>query len=204
MAHPQLVVFDLDMCLWEPEMFTLDDIPQNDNRHRIMGALPGGAEGVVGVRSGGSVIKVFAGALQALSDIHNNKYNGMRCACASSADTPHAVAIGTAALSILEVAPGVTVRQVLSTGWEPGFDGNIQIGRTPPLSSNKAKTHFPLLKAATGIAYDQMLFFDDCNWGDHCATVARECKGVVTVRTPNGMTTSEWQQGLKLFAKSKQ
>ena len=39
-----------------------------------------------------------------------------------------------------------------------------QIGRQPPLSSNKAKSHFPRLKEATGVPFDQMLFFDDCNW----------------------------------------
>ena len=53
-----------------------------------------------------------ASALKALQELHAGKYPDMRAATASSADTPHAVAIGRAALSILEVVPGVTVRQV--------------------------------------------------------------------------------------------
>ena len=78
--------------------------------------------------------------------------------------------------------------------------GHVRIGRTPPLSSNKAKTHFPLIKEATGIPYDGMLFFDDSNWSDHCTIVAAGCPGVVTQRTPRGMQYSEFQSGMKKFA----
>jgi hypothetical protein len=60
--------------------------------------------------------------------------------------------------------------------------------------------HFERLQAATGVPYDQMLFFDDCNWGDNCGQVARGCPGVVTVRTPEGLTEAEWRAGLQRFA----
>jgi magnesium-dependent phosphatase 1 len=129
---------------------------------------------VVGCKSGREVIRLFDGALHALRQIHRGVHKGMRCATASSADTPHAVAIGTAALGILEVVPGITVRDVLAMGWPEGFDGNVRIGRSPPLSSDKAATHFPLLKESTGVPYSEMLFFDDCNWGDHCGKVMCE------------------------------
>ena len=84
---------------------------------------------------------------------------------------PPAALCRRSALDVLEVVPGVTVREVLAMGWPEGFEGNLQIGRTPPLSSNKAATHFPRLRALTGVPYDRMLFFDDCNWGDHCGKV---------------------------------
>ena len=77
---------------------------------------------------------------------------------------------------------------------------SLQIGRSPPLSSNKAQTHFPILREATGVPYDGMLFFDDSNWSDHCGIVERNCPGVVTQRTPRGMTEFEWEQGLKKYA----
>ena len=67
--------------------------------------------------------------------------------------------------------PGVSVWDVLMRDWD-GVDVN-QIGRQPPLSPNKAKTHFPRLREATGVPYNEMLFFDDCNWGDHCGQVAQ-------------------------------
>ena len=128
--------------------------------------------------------------------------------------------VGRAALKLLEVQPGLTVWELLMRDWE-GRDVN-QIGRQPPLSSNKATSHFPRLREATGgalggtppprgygqsasfslgqprsasvslgqprpigrcfgwlampdtshagyifrtgVAYDRMLFFDDCNW----------------------------------------
>ena len=67
----------------------------------------GQAEGVIGVRSGDKVIKIFPGALRVLQAIHAGKYPGpMRLATASSATTPTAVQIGKAAMAILEVAPG--------------------------------------------------------------------------------------------------
>ena len=86
-------------------------------------------------------------------------------------------------------------------GFGEAGDMNLQIGRSPPLSSNKAKTHFPILKESLGIPYHQMLFFDDCNWTDHCAAVGK--LGVVTQRTPHGLTESEWESGIQKFRESR-
>eukprot|EP00966_Prymnesium_polylepis_P018301 421643-Prymnesium_polylepis.3 len=68
----------------------------------------------------------------------------------------------------------------------------------------RAATHFPLLREATGIGFDKMLFFDDCNWGDHCGMVAAECTeangfGVVTMRTPRGLGVDEWRRGRRAY-----
>ena len=49
-----------------------------------------------------------------------------------------------------------------------------------------------------------MLFFDDSNWSDHCAIVARNCPGVVAQRTPRGLQYSEFVNGLKKFAEAKE
>ena len=127
----------------------------------------------------------------------------MRLACASSADTPLACRIGRAAMAILEVLPGVTLLEAFRTagggfGFADGNDHNLQIGRTAPLSSNKAASHFPILRKATGVPYKEMLFFDDCNWTDHCVAVEREL-GVVSQRTPRGLTVDEWERGLLSF-----
>lgn len=142
------------------------------------------------------------GALKALQSHAEGLYPGMRIAVASSANTPFAEKVGRKALAMLEVLPGISVWQMLLKDWN-GEDVN-QIGRQPPLSSNKAQTHFPRLKAATGVPFDKMLFFDDCLWGDHCGMVAASCreangKGVVTVRTPSGLGEREWERGLKQY-----
>jgi magnesium-dependent phosphatase 1 len=199
---PKLIVFDLDMCLWSPEMYELEEIPRKE--HAVIGKLSSeGVEGVVGVRSGHEVIRLFDDARAILRDFHEGKFpEYLRIAAASSADTPRAVQIGRAAMSILEIAPGVTMRQVFARGWPEGFEGNLQIGRTPPLSSDKAATHFPILQRETNVDYKDMVFLDDCNWGDHVSNVYR-AHGVVGQRTPRGLTRREWDLCLASFRKER-
>lgn len=198
--HPELTVYDMDACLWDQEMYTMSALPDR----KVMGDLNGRGEGVIGVMSGGDKISLHKGSLISLQEHFDGKYPGMKVALASSADTPFAEKVGRKALKMLEVVPGVTVWDILMRDWD-GVDVN-QIGRQPPLSSNKSKTHFPFLREKTGIRYDRMLFFDDCNWGDHCLMVEQNCKeedtgkGPVTVRTPSGLGEREWRLGLKLYA----
>ena len=199
-AKPALVVWDMDDCLWSPEMFTLSEMPSDP----VRGDLNGRGEGVIGVRSGSDVIRLFPDALRVLQEFHDGQHDPTRLAVASSADTPFAAAIAQAALDILEIVPGVTLREVLCRGHPENMMDHIRIGRTPPLSSDKSKTHFPLIREATGIAYDGMLFFDDSNWSDHCAIVSRNCPGVVAQRTPRGLQYSEFVNGLKKFAEAKE
>lgn len=193
------LVYDMDACLWDQEMYEMSALPDR----KVMGDLNGRGEGVIGVMSGRDKISLHKGALISLQEHYDNKYPGMKIAMASSADTPFAEKIGRAALKMLEVVPGVTVWDVCMRDWN-GNDVN-QIGRQPPLSSNKSKTHFPILREKTGIRYDRMLFFDDCNWGDHCGMVEQFCKeengkSPATVRTPRGLGENEWRQGLKVYA----
>lgn len=194
---PKLCVFDLDMCMWHPEMFTLDSMPSKV----VRGPLGDAGEGVVGVYSGGELITLFPGALRALQEIHSGRFPGMQLAVASSADTPLAARIARATMRVLEVVPGVTMYDVLTAGW--GDDRALMIGREPPLSADKAATHLPLIRQATAIPYDEMLFFDDSEWSDHCGEVERRCQGVAVQRTPKGMQFDEFLMGLKRFAEAK-
>lgn len=217
---PRLCVLDLDECVWSPEMYTLSHMPSRP----LIGDLNGRGEGVVGVHSGGDVIRIYPGALQAMQEVADGLHGEMRMAVASSADTPLAERIGRAAMELLEVLPGLTMADLLRRGCEDGR--NLQIGRQPPLSSDKSRTHFPILRDACGVAYEEMLFFDDSArrsreggrrhtahathasrrspapkvWSDHCGLVAANCPGVVTQRTPRGMQEHEWRNGLRKFA----
>lgn len=203
---PALCVFDLDACLWDKEMFEMGAIP-NAPADAVVGDLNGRGQGVTGVMSDGDKISLHKGALTALQEHADGRYPGMKVALASSANTPFAVQIGRKSLTMLEVLPGLTVWDLLMRDSD-GVDVN-QIGRQPPLSPNKAATHFPRLREATGIGFDRMLFFDDCNWGDHCGMVAAQCKeanglGVVTMRTPRGLGVSEWREGMHAYASEMQ
>ena len=64
-ALPTMVVFDLDGCLWTPEMYELYELPTD--KDMISGDLEGGS-GCVGVRSGGRVIRLFDGAREGAFD----------------------------------------------------------------------------------------------------------------------------------------
>ena len=180
-------------------MFEMPALPDRT----ALGDLNGKGKGVIGAYSGSHQISMHKGSLLALQEhAEGIKYPGMKVCFASSADTPFAEKIGRATLKLLEVVPGLTVWDlVVRRDWD-NRDVN-QIGRQPPLSSNKAKTHFPRIRELTGIHYDKMLFFDDCNWGDHCRMVAEGCqengKSVVTHRTPNGLREADWRKGLELY-----
>ena len=69
--------------------------------------------------------------------------------------------------------------------------------RRPDAAALEAATHFPRLRDATGVRYDRMLFFDDCNWGDHVGAVEAACverdsgRGVVGHRAPRGLGVDE-------------
>ena len=64
--------------------------------------------------------------------------------------------------------------------------------------SNK-KVHFTRLQEKTGVAFKDMIFFD--NEKHNCTSVSQ--LGVVCVHCKNGLSPSVWQRGLEKFAKSK-
>jgi len=199
-GYPHLIVFDLDACFWNQEMYQLYDICESKDN-----IVDEKTNTVVGAVSGRTVIRMHEGSRKALTEYYEGKYPGARLATASSADTPLAVKIGQSALRNLEIAPGVSAASVFAIGWEKEFDGNMQIGRTPPLSANKAQTHFPILRKFTNIEYHKMLFFDDCTWGDHCAAVESRCVepkaglGPAIQRTPRGLGVKEWETALAKY-----
>mmetsp|Transcript_52159 Transcript_52159/g.71200 ORF Transcript_52159/g.71200 Transcript_52159/m.71200 type:complete len:92 (+) Transcript_52159:3-278(+) len=89
------------------------------------------------------------------------------------------------------------MRDVITRDGEPG---QIQIGRQAPLTPQKHKTHFPFIHRATGISYDEMLYFDDDVWYPHTELIADEL-GVLGVATPAGLTEELWEFGLSEYAR---
>lgn len=194
--YPTLCVFDLDACLWTPETYELDTIPTE--KDVIIGDLCGRGEGVVGLQCGSNTLRLFPSALQALQHLNDHPYPGMRYAVASSAVDNTAVAIAHKALDLLEVVPGTTLRTFLQRGWEPHTSHHLQIGRVPPLSPDKARSHFPRLRQLLGVPYEDMVFLDDCTWEDNVRHVHGKL-GVIGVPTPNGLTLEHIQECVRLW-----
>lgn len=146
-------------------------------------------EVVVGMQCpNGPTVKLFKGARDALVELATeDKYKDVIIAAASSSEEP---SFSNACLDNIEVIPGVTMRSMFQ------YD---QIGRTGHLTSRKT-THFKELHKESGIPYNEMLFFDDCNWGDHVADVGNVF-GVIGQRTPRGMQLREFHDGLNKYCK---
>ncbi|CAN0294980.1 unnamed protein product, partial [Discosporangium mesarthrocarpum] len=164
---PKLVVFDCDMCLWcvSPEMFQLNSAPSGWN------------ESTNTVIAGRGFVKIFPGAVLALRELHSHdKFQETQVAVASA--TSHK-SYAMECLRCFEVSPGVKVDHILSY--------------REIYPSHKGQ-HFNRLHELSGVPYNQMLFFDDCIWGDNCRDVERACPGVTTVKTPRGLTQELWKE----------
>ena len=189
---PRLIVFDLDDCLWTPEMYTLPQKPSNE----IQGVVneDTGDRGVVGVQCGssGPTVKLFSDARRVLQRIHNERdttFQHTQFAVASSSEEP---SYSRSCLEKIDILPGVKMKSLFPYQ---------QIGRTGALTSRKT-THFDGLKRESNIEFPDMLFFDDCNWGDHVGDL-HKTYGVIGVRTPYGLTWDQFEEGLQSFAASK-
>jgi magnesium-dependent phosphatase 1 len=193
---PTMIVFDLDDCLWSPEMYTLHAAPSVPEMGDLSPSSGGTTKdssmrGVVGMRvpPSGPTVRLFAGARRVLYELATDpKYRGIILAAASSSEEP---SYSRACLDGIEVLPGLPMAKMFRYR---------QIGRTGELTPDK-RTHFRLLQRESGVPYEEMLFFDDCNWGDHCGTVARAF-GVTGQRTPSGLQYSEFLEGLDKYRKA--
>ena len=179
MSIPSLIVFDLDMCLWSPEMFELDSAPTKFDVQRG------------GVKAGRDTVKLFPGAQATLLRILTDPvFQASKIAAASSTTEP---GFATTCLEQIPIDPSGQRKETISD--------LIKYRQIYP--GSKGSNHFPRLQLELGIPYSEMIFFDDCNWGDNCKDVATSCPGVTCVRTPRGLTVEEFNVGLEAYAKGK-
>ena len=202
---PSLIVFDLDDCLWTPEMHELSDLPSVPVEGPLDPNNPSTSPlGTVGLavpsrkKRGGwggydteeEVVELYPGARLALREIVlNPKYRNVKIGVASSSLEP---SYSRACMAGIEIVEGVTMKDAISYA---------QIGRSGKLTSRKT-SHFRLIHEESGVPYEEMLFFDDSNWGDHVGDLNRAF-GVVGVRTPNGLKLEEFHEGLRKFSEVK-
>jgi len=176
---PTLIVFDLDACLWSPEMFELSAAPT------AYDAAAGG------VTAGNDVVRLFSGAAAVLRRLlTDSQFADVHVAVASSTTEP---AYANRCIETLPIdANGAREERLCDL---------VEYCQIYP--GSKGRQHFPALQKQSGVPYDQMLFFDDCTYGDNVADVARSCQGTTCVRTPDGLTEALFDAGLAAFADGK-
>mmetsp|Transcript_37400 Transcript_37400/g.81439 ORF Transcript_37400/g.81439 Transcript_37400/m.81439 type:complete len:172 (-) Transcript_37400:126-641(-) len=165
---PKLVVFDLDDTLWSPEMWLCAGAPFSHRSGRVYD-------------SSGVEIKLIGDSKAILEELATQaKWKSSRVGYASRTEYPE---WANECLRHIEVGAGIHMNEVLRPLKE--------------IYPGKKTTHFQKMHKATGIAFKDMIFFDNEN--RNCVDVAP--LGVTCVYTPNGMTTAKWKEGLAAFAK---
>jgi magnesium-dependent phosphatase 1 len=184
----QLVVFDLDYTIWQPEMYQIDGPPMlmsvdDFQRKRNRGHPPGSdtiLQHKIVTDRRGTPITVFEGASHALSEINRQKkVKPLKVGISSRTDEPRwALQI----MQWLTVADGTPLANC--------FDNNlIEISY-----DNKSK-HFMSLNRKTGIPFEDMVFFDN----EYSNIQSVGSLGVKCYFTPEGMTKDVWNKCLADF-----
>ncbi|KAL7463235.1 hypothetical protein ACHAXS_003608 [Conticribra weissflogii] len=168
---PKIIVFDLDDCLLFPEAHELSGMPSQPVEGPLDPNNPSTSPlGTVGMRVpsrrrggydlDGEVVELYPCARLALRELATNpKYRHVEIAVASTSLEP---SYSRAALRGIEIIPDVSVMDMISYS---------QIGRSGKLTSRKT-SHFRVIhEESGGVPFEDMLFFDDCNWQDHVSRV---------------------------------
>jgi hypothetical protein len=109
---PSLIVFDLDDCLWTPEMHELPGLPEIP----VHGDLGNNEKGVVGLKVPryGDTVTLFEGARRVLLELATNPiYKASSFATASSSLEP---SYSYACLDGIEILPRVTMADMMRYG----------------------------------------------------------------------------------------
>ena len=159
---PRLVVLDLDNTVWTPELYTL--------RH-----LPGYAAASPPNPVAGDDVWLLDGALEALYEmVTSPRWAGSKIAIASRTNK------------------GPWAHALLKSFDLPTADGSRSLSSCishAEIYPGSKTRHFERLREESGIAYEDMLFFDDSRSGKYgnCEPVSQ--MGVLSVHTPDGLTS---------------
>ncbi len=164
---PRLVAFDLDGTLWAPEMYQLWG-----------GGSPFRASpcGQHLIDSAGKRLSLLGPTRSLLVELSTSpEWSGVELAYVSTCDEPE---WARECLPMFALGGGLTMLTAA---------GHHEIYK-----AESKQTHFAALARRTGIAFSDMLFFD--NQTDNCEHVS--ALGVHCVYAPGGMTQHVWQAGL--------
>lgn len=167
---PKLIAFDLDGTLWWPEMYMLGGSP-----------FRGEQNGRLVTDRSGQQCRLMGASHDILKElVTTDHFKGSKVAYISRCDVPK---WANQCLSLFEAASGVSMKQA-------AHHSEIYPG---------VKTkHFRKVHRDSGIAYRDMLFFDNEHGN------IRDCSaiGITCIYTPDGMTRQKWEEGLQKHAKA--
>mmetsp|Transcript_62063 Transcript_62063/g.145636 ORF Transcript_62063/g.145636 Transcript_62063/m.145636 type:complete len:270 (+) Transcript_62063:70-879(+) len=168
---PRCVVFDLDGCLWYPEMYELS---------WQGGGAPFSSDDLGNIRDRrGNAIRLHSGVDAALTELATDpKWRGVVVAVASCCDVPpwaHEL------LGKFEFGPD---RKRLAN-----------IIEVRQIHKGSKQTHFREICGMVGCDFDEMIFFDNEKY--NCDEVSR--LGVTCIYCPDGVTSTSWVKGIKAF-----
>ena len=184
---PRIVVFDLDACCWTPEMYQLGSgAPFRYDVARCEA-----------IASDGEKVRLLGDVRASWGELHSgDRWRQTEVAIASRCDEPH---WARELLGKFEVLPGVTMIEVAR-------DTLVQIH-----SGNK-KSHLTEISKASGVAFSDMLFFDDDPWNveqvalrtvplaaHNVISLQVSQLGVKCILTPEGVTWQKFNEGWQLF-----
>lgn len=183
---PKLIVFDLDACFWDTEMKFIEDYPQLVCGHVLAVQSTIGARGDIPIPPKNIEICLHEGAKAAVRAWADDpEFKNVIFACASKTTKPQ---FSHACLGAL-TCDGRPVAKMFAREYTHIY----------PKTKN---VHFEAIQRASGVAWKDMLYFDDCTWRDNFADVQALSDGAITcVLTPNGLTEERWKYGLQEFAR---
>ncbi|CAJ1405627.1 unnamed protein product [Effrenium voratum] len=170
-ALPRCVVFDLDGCIWSPEMYELSwDRGGSPFRYD--------EKGVMRDRNGCAIL-LHSGVDRALTEMASEtKWQDTQVAVASCCDVPP---WAFELLGKFEFGPSrAKLSQVISTA---------------QIHKGSKQGHLREIRDTVGCDFDDMIFFD--NEPYNCDQVAR--LSVTCVYCPEGVTTEAWTAGIEAF-----
>jgi magnesium-dependent phosphatase 1 len=168
---PKVVVFDLDGCVWWPEMYMLwgggSPFSQQPN-----GDLKDSA---------GKKTYLMGAVREIMHELKTSpRWAASKVAVASSCDEP---AWARECIKKFCVGDGVPLSDIIA----PNL---IEIYK-----ARSKQVHLTAISKASGVAFEEMMFLD--NESGNCRAVAQ--LGVTVVYTPNGVTAEEWAHALQVF-----
>lgn len=182
-SRPKLIVFDLDGCLWRPEMYELIHFmgnkgapfrPSEHDRNTLLSV-------------GDEPIELLRDVREVMRELHRDpQWRDVSVGISSRTDAPHWARELLTKFTIQDSEGEFAMVDVFQGPIEMSYDSKVK--------------HFDRISHRTKIGFQDMVFFD--NEFGNCASVAD--LGVTVGYCPGGVCKGIWEKTLDAFSSSRQ